>query len=409
MDQGSNVTRRSFLKVSSAAALASALPDQQPYAPIANAEARDRKLVIIHLDGGNDGINTVVPHGDPAYREVRKALRLPTKSLHPIADGLGLHESLRDFKGLWDQGQLAVVQGVGYPRPSRSHFESTSVWETGIRDRNKRAGVGWIGAAFDRKKRDAGGTAAPSIDSIYIGSKEPPIALAGRLTQATNLTSLRDFTLPPSSRELRRIAQQAARESNEVGDPRAFLSRVTLGAYEAADRLSKIQSTRNRVRYPVSRLATQLELAATLIGNEHPAQVYYLSQNGYDTHSQQWYRHAGLLEVLSTAVRAFLADIKSLGRADSCSVMIFSEFGRTVKENGSRGTDHGTAGPVFLAGAPIRNGLVGKTPSLRDLVAGEPRWSIDFRQIYATIETEWFGCPKSRFAEAGSTPLPLFT
>ena len=407
-----SVSRRTFLAGLAGSLSSSALCNSPLFSTWLATPRRpqtERRLVVVHLDGGNDGINTVVPHGDAEYAKLRPTLSIGSKHLHSIGDGLGLHPNLGAFKELWDEEQLCVVQGVGYHGSSRSHFEGGAIWETGVLDSQQHSGVGWLGTLLDPKPSSSRTSELPAAAAVHVGSGGVPIALKGRRSLATTLSSLRDFKVrDPDS--LRRVAEGSLRGSTAT-DPRAFLSRVMLGACDAAERLSNVEASAHRVEYPASELARRLELAATLIGNEHPAQVYYVKQPGYDTHVAQRFTHGRLLTELSAAVRAFLRDVAALGREDDVAVMMFSEFGRTAKENGSKGTDHGTAGPVFLAGKPVRAGVIGSTPDLGDLIEGEPKWHVDFRSVYSAVGRQWFAVEEEPFARAvggGGEPLRLF-
>ncbi len=367
-------TRRQFLthglRDSALIALAPSLPAFLAHAARGVEPDKDgRLLVVIQLDGGNDGINTVVPFRDDGYARNRKELRLPEKRLIKIKDHLGFHPSMGLAASLLDSGRLAIVQGVGYPNPNRSHFRSREIWQSARLDPLDHTGLGWIGRALD------GGPSPPdgSPAALLIGPDAPPFAIRGRRSASAALDRLDDYAV-----------------ANRGDDLGRFLRRSLLDAYSTADRLDAAASTtREKGTYPDSELATRLRLTARLIKAGLGTRAYYLEQGDYDTHGHQLARHGGLLEDLFRSIKAFLDDLTAAKLADRVLVLVFSEFGRRVEENGSKGTDHGTAGPVFLAGSRVRPGVSGEYPSLTDLQNGDLKMTVDFRRIYATVIHAW--------------------
>jgi uncharacterized protein (DUF1501 family) len=387
-------SRRDFLKSASLLALTPTLPGfLAQTARAAKPDKDGRVLVVIQLGGGNDGINTVVPYADEGYAKHRKVLRLAKESLIKLDDRVGLNRAMGDAAKLLETGRMAIIQGVGYPNPSRSHFKSMAIWHSAdvnlprgdAPDAETKAAYGWLGRAFDSAPHPASGGPA----SLFIGRETPPAALRGRRSVASGLASLEDFTVELGGHPAKTVADP------EPGDGLAgFIRRSTLDAYAAADRMDQIVRAKDTgPRYPDTRLAAQLRLIARLLKAGYSARVFYTThtQFGYDTHYAQLVTHFNLLAELSGALRAFLDDLASANLADRVAILAFSEFGRRVAENGSAGTDHGTAGPVFLAGSRVRSGLVGTTPSLTDLQDGDLKTSIDFRQVYATVLEDWLG------------------
>jgi uncharacterized protein (DUF1501 family) len=388
-------TRRDFLRTSSLLALAPAVPGFLARTARAAQPARDgRVLVVVQLDGGNDGINTVVPFADEGYAKHRKVLRLPKERLIKVNGTVGLHPSLGDFGKLLEAGKLTVVQGVGYPNPNRSHFRSMAIWHTARLDAEEQAGLGWLGRGLDE---------VPKASSLLVGAGPPPVALRGRRAVASAVERIEDFTLAAGADPRKALPR------NEPADElAAFVRRSMLDAYATADRLKAAAGDGDGARYPQSGLANRLRLIARLLKTGVGARVFYTTQGSYDTHSAQLFTHANLLFELAGAVKAFLDDLTTARLADRVAILCFSEFGRRVQENGSSGTDHGTAGPVFLAGPSVKGGLVGQTPSLMDLEAGDLKMSLDFRRIYAAVLKDWLGLP-ARTALAGTFDLlPLF-
>jgi uncharacterized protein (DUF1501 family) len=297
------------------------------------------------------------------------------------------------------------VPGVGYPNPDRSHFRSMAIWHTARLDPDSDGGsrLGWIGRGLDaRAVPEASGPA-----SLYIGTGVLPRALWGTSAPAGALEHFDDLTLDQPS-----AAKPAAgdtMDNRESSDSVAsFVQRAALDAYATADRLAALGRDDSNARYPSSGLAQRLRLIARLLKGSLGARVFYTKQTGYDTHGAQPGTHFQLLNELSGALEAFHADLGASGLLDRVLVMAFSEFGRRVAENGSAGTDHGTSGPVLLAGTHIQSGLIGSYPSLTDLVDGDLKMTVDFRRVYATILEDWLGLPSKNALNGTFEPMPLF-
>ncbi|MBI1372381.1 MAG: DUF1501 domain-containing protein [Phycisphaera sp.] len=399
-------TRRDFLKTSvgstALVSLASSVPlFMRDAAALAAPSKGDNVLVVIQMSGGNDGLNTVVPYADDAYARNRNTLRLSPNGVHKIDDYIGLHPSLDNLFKLLDANQLAILQGVGYPNPNRSHFESMDIWQTARVDMTEaNAGLGgrrtgWIGRYLDT-------TAAAGLDvpALHIGGGRQPLALAGEQARAASVQSMDAFKLDTGGdtslrQSIERIAAVPRGNANpgEAGDDLlGFLQRSTVGALASSQRVhDALARYDNRAAYPGTALAQQLRTVAQLIDAGMGTRVYYLELGGFDTHANQAPQQAGLLRELGDAIGAFMADLTARGHADRTLLMTFSEFGRRVKENASQGTDHGVAAPMFLAGGRVTPGLVGKHPSLTDLTDGDLIHHTDFRRVYATILRDWLG------------------
>ena len=362
-------------------------------------------LVVIQLDGGNDGINTVVPFKDEGYARNREALALPVKRLISVTEGIGLHPAMQGAGRMLEAGRLAIVPGVGYPNPDRSHFRSMAIWHTARLDPDPDAHSrpGWIGRGLDA--RAVPGASGPA--SLYIGAGAVPSALRGTSAPAATLEHIDDLTLDqPNAAKPAAGDMMDNRESSD--SVASFVQRAALDAYATADRLAALGRDDSNARYPSSALAQRLGLIARLLKGGFGARVFYTLQTGYDTHGAQPGTHFQLLNELSGALEAFHADLGASGLLDRVLVMAFSEFGRRVAENGSAGTDHGTSGPVFLAGTHIQSGLIGSYPSLTDLVDGDLKMTVDFRRVYATVLEDWLGLASKNALNGTFERMPLF-
>ncbi len=388
-------SRRDFLRSLPMISLAPTVPGFLARSAWASAPSKDaRALVVIQLDGGNDGLNTVIPHHDEGYARARPTLRIGADRLVKVADGVGLHPSMGEAGQLLESGRLAIVPGVGYPNPNRSHFASMAIWQTARFDPEDHGGPGWIGRGFD-----ASGVGPASV---FVGSGSPPVALRGRRASASALERIDDLTLDPALGTRRTPAGTAG------DDLAAFVRRSTLDAYASADRLAELARKDDAsARYPSTALAGRLKLVARLLKGDFASRVFYTTQGGYDTHAAQAPTHSGLLSELSGALKAFLDDLAASGLADRVLVLCFSEFGRRVAENGSGGTDHGAAGPVLLAGPAVVPGLAGPYPRLSDLDDGDLKPTVDFRRVYATVLEGWLGLPSASALGGIFETLPL--
>jgi uncharacterized protein (DUF1501 family) len=407
-------SRRAFLRTSLQTSSLVALTPTVPAFLAQTARAAQpvhdgRVLVVIQLDGGNDGINTVIPFRDEGYARNRTALRFPVDRLLRITTDVGLHPAMGDAAWLLESGRLAVVQGVGYPNPSRSHFKSMAIWHSanvrlprgGDADAESRAVLGWIGQALDEGRRPPDGSAA----AVFVGFGALPLALRSRRSVASALTRPEDSVLALQA-GTRPAAEDA---SGPAGELARFVRRSTLDAYATSERMAAVLRARDKdARYPATGLASRLRVIARLIKGGGGTRVFYTSQGGYDTHSVQLVQHANLLGELSGAMKAFLDDLAAAKLAERVLVLCFSEFGRRARENGSLGTDHGTAGPVILAGPGVRAGLVGAAPSLLDLEDGDLRTTTDFRCVYATVLEDWLGLSSEPALGGTFAKLALF-
>lgn len=342
----------------------------------------ERILVVVELAGGNDGLNTVVPYADPAYYRARPRIGIPDGEVIKVSDQFGFHPSTVGFERLYKDGRMAVVHGCGYAHPSFSHFSSASFWHTGVP--NAGEPLGWLGRLAD-------GHYNPRTRNMLVnlGSSQ---SLAVRSGKHSPLV----FDDPARFRRDGTEAQKQVLVELGAGRTTAnatldFLAGTARNAADSSDFVRQATSSyRTPVDYGIG--GAGLQRVAALIASGMPTRVYYVvNQGGFDTHVQQADIHSRLLMYTADAVRAFMDDIARIGRADDVALMMFTEFGRRVEENGSLGTDHGTATPMFLFGKHVKGGFYGQPVSLTDLDDGNLKMTTDFRRVYATMIQEWLG------------------
>jgi uncharacterized protein (DUF1501 family) len=372
-------------------------------------DAKGRALVVVQLDGGNDGLNTVAPYADDDYVKLRPTLHVRANAAVKIDDRVGFNPALASFGKLLEDRQLAVVQGVGYPNPNRSHFESMAIWNTARRDA-KRDTPGWLARSLDARPPAPGGDAA----ALHVSGELLPQALAGGERHVPSLTSLEQFRrrlgVPEGSgadEQRAALDALAAQERGRPGSLLQFVERSAVVTYASSARLEGVIADK-APGYPENyALAKRLHLIAQLVKAGLTTSIYYTRLGGFDTHANQRGTHDGLLRELGVSLQAFLKDLSGAGDGKRVTVLVFSEFGRRVAENASAGTDHGTAAPVFLLGGAVKAGLHGPHPDLRDLADGDPKFAIDFRRVYATLLDRWLGCPGEKVLGEKFEPLPV--
>lgn len=395
-----NFKRREFLSTvlgsSAVVSLSGAAPDVFCRAALADQAKADsgradgRVLVVVQLSGGNDGLNTVVPFGNDVYRENRKTLRIARGDVLAIDKDYGLHPDLDGFSKLLENGQLGIVPSVGYDQPNRSHFESMDIWHTCRRKAN-RLQQGWLGH-FLEASESTKGAMSQQLAGLHIGRDKQPLAMAARNLRIPSIASLEQFRLnTKGNKRLDAILNKALKVNETSDDLLGFLQSSTRAAVAANDRLQKVRSSSSASdSYPETTLGQKLSTIGRLIKAELPTSVYYVTHDGFDTHARQAGAHTSLLRQLSGAVTSLVDDMNSSGNGDRVMVLAFSEFGRRVAENASEGTDHGTAGPLFVAGGKVRSGFLGAHSDLNDLHDGDLKFKTDFRDVYAGILTQWF-------------------
>jgi len=386
-------------------------------------------LVILQMAGGNDGLNTVVPYNNDHYHRARPKIGLPEKRILKLNDEIALHESLAGFKDLHDAGELSIVQGVGYPNPNRSHFVSTDIWQTAA-DSDKIESSGWLGRYFDNTCSGCDPTVAVNI------GRQMPRAFQAKHPVGVSLESPQSYRF--ISREKGRTGEMTEESYRKLNEPDSemvenpenaggtigaihgsvqapgsaldFLERTALDAQVSSDKIRAIASrVENQSTYPSSQLGNSLKLVAKLIGGGLATRVFYVSQGGYDTHTNQSGTHERLLKDLGDSVKSFVTDLKAQRNLPRVLLMTFSEFGRRVAENASGGTDHGAAAPMFVIGDKVKAGLFGKYPSLApsDLFQGDLKFNVDFRSVYAGVLENWLKTKSAPILGRQFSPLQI--
>ncbi len=335
---------------------------------------------------------------------------MPSGQIHKLSDEIGLHPSMGEMARLVEAGKAAVVQGVGYPNPDRSHFRSMEIWET-ARLEYGALETGWLGRALDTRAGEAGG----DIPGLHVGSRSLPLAFKAKKTEIPSLTTLEQYKLQlggdvASKREVRDALERVARLDRPAADPLlGFVRRSTLAAYDSSKRLEQLdKDNATKTTYPNFGLARRLELIARIIKAGFGTRIYYTSLDGFDTHANQLGAHAALLNEISDSIAAFHKDLSDAGQADRVAVLTFSEFGRRVAENASGGTDHGAAAPLFVVGPVKKAGLIGAHPMLDDLDDGDLKHHTDFRRVYASLLQDWLGISAAPVVGDRFAPLELF-
>ncbi|MCA9050819.1 MAG: DUF1501 domain-containing protein [Planctomycetaceae bacterium] len=391
--------RRRFLQTTSLLSLTPVLPAFLPRTAMAlDAERDERILVVLQMSGGNDGLNTVIPYADESYSKYRSQLQIPTDDVIRLNDSLGLHPAMKAASELLDDGRLAIVNGVGYPNPDRSHFRSMAIWHSARLNSEDHNGHGWLGRAVDSTRA----TPSSSADAIFVGDGNIPAAIVGRRATPIALNN---------EKELMLAAELATPKSSESSDDlTAFIQQTVATSFSAARQFnsSKTTETQEDSTYPDTALGQKMKLMAKMIRLNTGTRIFYVEQPGYDTHSSQKFTHERLLRQFSTSLKAFLDDMKAGGFGDRVTVLAFSEFGRRVQENASAGTDHGTSGPVFVAGESVNAGLHGTYPLLADLEDGDLKSTTDFRTIYSALLTDWLRIDSLRSLGKDFPRFPVF-
>lgn len=401
-------TRRDFLRQSSRGAALLAFARYAPsflvnpaFAATPSPEKDRRVLVLVQLAGGNDGLNTVVPCSDDRYYRLRPTLSLKRDQVLRLTDDVGLHPACSALHQLYQAGQLAIVQNVGYPNPNRSHFRSTEIWET-AGGSDETLPTGWLGRYLDH---NCSGVTQSDPLAIHLTNDQPQ-SFASTDEHAT-FGLVNNGRTPRQRRDEVHLLEKLA-QAEPLNASGSFLQHKLMDALVSEKKVQRILADyRAETEYPATAFADSLRNVAALIAAGLATRVYYVSLAGFDTHSNQAGQHQNLLRTLSTGLAAFQADLHAHKLADQVLTMTFSEFGRRPAENESRGTDHGTAAPLFMLGTKLRGGLHGVAPSLELARNQDLTFSTDFRQVYATVLEDWMQCPANAVFAQLQPKLPL--
>ncbi len=420
------ITRRDFLGSSLlpvAAGLAvPAVFSKGVYAAAADGAQNDRVLVILQLGGGNDGLNTLVPYSDGQYYTARPQIGIKPDAALRLNERVGLNPNLKGIKALWDAGKVAIVEGVGYPNPSYSHFQSIRIWE--FADPAMANVEGWLGEYlaknFDPQGHPLGGCA--------LGQASVPAELRGPTSSVTVIQSAQGFTIQGGTGRAETAQALYAQAPAPYG---VLFDTAMTTATAAIEALTRAQSRyhpshpaesaiprgtpaavvydqKQKLVYAAKNdLAQSLELASELITTDAGVKVVHVTLGGFDTHTIEERRHDDLLAAVDAAVSAFFQDLNARGHADRVVMMTWSEFGRRLAENASLGTDHGAAAPMFVIGNPVHGGFYGEPPSLGNLDNGNLRYTTDFRSVYRTILEDYLGADASAVLKAQVPSLRL--
>ncbi|MDR3663641.1 MAG: DUF1501 domain-containing protein [Mycobacterium sp.] len=389
------MNRRRFLFASTGLTAAGLLAGATIGLPDLLQAAHDRPLapgsgilVLVTLYGGNDGVNTLIPYADPAYHQSRPELAYAASDVLHLDSALGLNPGMRGLAGLWQQKRLAVIRGVGYPKPDHSHFRSMDIWQTASPD--EPVATGWIGRWLDATGDDP-------LRAVHIGTVLPPLAVGEKATAAA-LSIQGDHTVKSFANTIAALGTPCAQDT-----PAMAMARQSYRAAQTTDAVLQPATQGGAASNPGkdtpatakaksgNALADQLGVVARCIKAGVPTRVYSVSLGGFDTHANERGTQQRQLGQLDAAVTGFLDQMATDPHGKNVVLMAYSEFGRRVRANASQGTDHGTAGPMFVAGVPVKGGFYGDEPSLTDLDNGDLKVTTDFRDVYHEVLTRTLG------------------
>lgn len=362
-----------------------------------------RNLVLVQLSGGNDGLSMVVPFGDDAYNRARTSTRIGASEVQKLDNYRGLHPELKGLRAAWDAGALAIVEGCSYPKPNRSHFQSYEIWHTASM-RGRDAGDGWIGRLCAEAWPQG---AAPEL-VVHIGANAPYSLHSSRYPAVIlqNPNAYKWISDQADDRELYR--DSGGKDKPAGSDALRRLRGILDDATASSLRVRKAVLEHNtKAAYGEDDFSQSLRVAGALLGQRTGSRVISVELGGFDTHTNQRTAHDARMRILDAGLKSFRQDLIESGADANTVIVVFSEFGRRVQENGSRGTDHGVAAPMLLLGSSVRGGLHGKHPSLVELTDGDLAMTTDFRSVYASLAEGCFGANGSRVLGAEYPGLDL--
>ena len=384
------ITRRSFIKYSALASTSLLIPNfikgLQAEERTGSIAGGGKKLVIVQLSGGNDGLNTVIPYRNDVYYSSRRGLSLGESEILKIDDELGFNSSMEKFKELYDSGRLSVINSVGYPNPDRSHFRSMDIWQSASGS-DEYVTTGWVGRYLDSDCEKCGSP----YNAIEVNDTLS-LALKGNTKNGIAVEDPGRFFLSSSEDFFTRLSDIYKNDLHGDGNVE-YLYKTVVEATSSAEYVYKTSKIYNSSEsYPNGQFGRNLKTIAELIISGIDTSVFYVDLGGFDTHANQKGRQNNLLKQLSDGLYSFTEDLRKNDRLNEVMVLTFSEFGRRVSQNASGGTDHGTANNVFLINGELSNpGFYNEAPDLTDLDNGDLKYRVDFRSIYSTMLGRWLG------------------
>ncbi|WNR43543.1 DUF1501 domain-containing protein [Paenibacillus roseipurpureus] len=352
-----------------------------------SSEFDEPVLVVVQLNGGNDGINTLIPYGQGIYYDSRPTLAYQQKDVHAINNEVGLHPRLAGLAALYKLGKMAIIQGVGYPEPNHSHFRSMEIWQTAEPAKLSRSG--WLARYVQSSLK---GNTNP-LKAIQIGSAGSKAFASDTLSFPViqSLDTYHVFDPQTAALDKNRISKAFLDMygANSMDQLRVVAARGT-DAYKSVEAIQALTTAyTNKVTYPNTNFAKDLQVIPKLLAGKSGTRLFQVQAGGFDDHADEKLQHERTLTQVDEGLTAFYNDLEVQGLQDRVVVMVFSEFGRRVKENGNGGTDHGTAAPMFVLGGKVKGGLYGAYPSLSNLNNGDLKYEVDFRSVYSTIVESW--------------------
>jgi uncharacterized protein (DUF1501 family) len=389
----SNRSRREFIKLSALASGMLMVPNflhglDKGGMPLLGT-SNGKRLVVIQLGGGNDGLNTVVPYKNDIYYKARPSLAIAPKDVLTLDKDLGFNPVMEKLRVLYDQGCVSVINSVGYPNPDRSHFRSMDIWHSASAS-DEYLNSGWLGRYLDSVKGGSGSHAAIEVDDTL------SLALKGEKYNGLAVQNIQRFYQASQDNFLKKVAKHH-HEDHAHGQV-DYLYKTLIDTQQSADYLyNKAKMHRSKQSYPAGEFAKNLKTIAELISSGVESRVYYASLNGFDTHVRQEGQQGALLKEFSEGIFSFVQDLRQQSEFENTVVMVFSEFGRRVEQNASNGTDHGTANNLFLISGNLKQaGIYNDAPDLLDLEQGDIKYQVDFRDIYATLLHNWLEVDKDK-------------
>jgi uncharacterized protein (DUF1501 family) len=398
---GRKQSRREFIKWSALGSSALFVPGFLKAMPFNDIESSDGNiLVIIQLAGGNDGLNTIIPYRNDIYYKLRPQIAIPAKEVISLSDELGINPEMKSFAELYDKGDITILNNVGYPNPNRSHFRSTDIWQSGSAA-DEYLHSGWIGRYLDAQK-DSQMHKAIELNSGL------SLALKGKKKSGMAFADLRSFYQSTTSPFIKGLTYP---DKNTVpcSDQVSFLYHTLIETRNSAEYLHQHTKTKaTKIKFPNNLFGKQLKTVSQLINSDSNTKVYFLTLTGFDTHAGQKGIQNRLLKIYGNGVSAFVKELKANGKWNNTLIMSFSEFGRRMAQNGSAGTDHGTANNLHLLGGKLKKpGIYNESPDLQNTIDGDLKHTIDFRRVYATILENWLNEKKGIIPGSKLTKIPV--